>query len=315
MKDRIVEHPARYQLVPVAGTTDQFDFVPVPGTITEAGTDLSKENLLSDATAAALGLSGDPTVDYAILQIANNGLLRNRYYWEKYARSYTVNETPVSSRRVGNSTTTFYYSNSYTEANGAIELDSPSTIILDNGDSGNITLNNKYFTSSFDSHSIVYHGNNTALTVGGYDLYKECSILSVAITDTFDSIVWAYTSDGYPDFSTEDGYYYIPLGKLEMCSQIATGSYTGTGTFGSSNKNSIVSSFAVKMIFIISDTDGDFGFIIPASATGFVQVVNSQYAGKNVVSVSGNTTYWYNASDYNPQLNASGKTYRYVIVG
>ena len=35
--NRVVEFPNRYQLVPVPGTTDVFDFVPVPGTITNAG--------------------------------------------------------------------------------------------------------------------------------------------------------------------------------------------------------------------------------------------------------------------------------------
>ncbi len=61
MTDRVVEHPGRYQLVPVAGTTDQFDLVAVPGTVTAAGTTLNKENLLTDATATALGL--DPEDD------------------------------------------------------------------------------------------------------------------------------------------------------------------------------------------------------------------------------------------------------------
>lgn len=37
-KDRVVQYPQRFKMVPVAGTTDQFDFVPVPGEVAEIGT-------------------------------------------------------------------------------------------------------------------------------------------------------------------------------------------------------------------------------------------------------------------------------------
>ena len=55
MKDRVVEHPARYQLVPVAGTTDTFDLIPVPGVVTEEGDDISKATLLEDDTVNNVG--------------------------------------------------------------------------------------------------------------------------------------------------------------------------------------------------------------------------------------------------------------------
>ena len=68
MKDRVVQFPHRYQLVPVAGETNVYDFVPVPGVITEAGTPLNKANLLSGATADLYGLTGeDATVDRAFV--------------------------------------------------------------------------------------------------------------------------------------------------------------------------------------------------------------------------------------------------------
>jgi hypothetical protein len=44
-KDRIVEHPRRYQLVPVAGQDGVFDFVPVTGEVTEVGTLVNSFNL------------------------------------------------------------------------------------------------------------------------------------------------------------------------------------------------------------------------------------------------------------------------------
>ena len=40
IKNRVVEHAARYELTLVSGTT--YDLVEVPGTITEAGTDVDR---------------------------------------------------------------------------------------------------------------------------------------------------------------------------------------------------------------------------------------------------------------------------------
>lgn len=67
MKDRVVQHPHRYQLVPVSGQSDTYDIIAKPGTITEAGTPINKATLLSDETAALYGLTGeDATVDGAL---------------------------------------------------------------------------------------------------------------------------------------------------------------------------------------------------------------------------------------------------------
>lgn len=66
MKDRIVEHPNRYSLEPVDAAEGVVDLIPFPGYVTEPGTPLNKGTLLSDETAAALGLAGDPTVDEAL---------------------------------------------------------------------------------------------------------------------------------------------------------------------------------------------------------------------------------------------------------
>ena len=45
VKDRLVQFPSRYRLLPVGGTTDTFDLVPITGVITETGTPINKEFL------------------------------------------------------------------------------------------------------------------------------------------------------------------------------------------------------------------------------------------------------------------------------
>ena len=68
MKDRIVEYPHRYKLVPAG--EDFADLIPAPGFVTQEGTPLNKAALLSDETAAALGLTQeDPTVDGALMAL------------------------------------------------------------------------------------------------------------------------------------------------------------------------------------------------------------------------------------------------------
>lgn len=70
MKDRIPLYPGRVKLNPVAGEANTFDMVRADQP-TQEGTALNKENLLSDETAAALGLAGDPTVNDALKKLPN----------------------------------------------------------------------------------------------------------------------------------------------------------------------------------------------------------------------------------------------------
>lgn len=70
MTDRIVEFPNRYLLTLPDGTSILVNLTPEPGEIIDAGTLLNKLTLLSDNTAAMLGLtSADPTVNEALAQV------------------------------------------------------------------------------------------------------------------------------------------------------------------------------------------------------------------------------------------------------
>lgn len=70
IKDRQVQYPNRFRLTAVEGQPGVYDLEAVPGVVTEAGTALSKANLLTDATAGLLGLTGDPTIDDALVKLA-----------------------------------------------------------------------------------------------------------------------------------------------------------------------------------------------------------------------------------------------------
>lgn len=116
--------------------------------------------------------------------------------------------------------------------------------------------------------------------------------------------------------------------------QIATGSYTGTGTYGSSNPNTLICPFAAKLLvmpglytsasaFIPCGGYNTQGFIplvaISPLTTNYVGGVgpglqwstSKPYAKK---SEDGKTIYWYNSAA-DAQMNYSGYIYPYVFIG
>lgn len=68
MKDRVPTYPGRVRLIPVAGQANTYDMIRADSPQQE-GTPINKANLLDDATAEKLGLSGDPTVSQALAGI------------------------------------------------------------------------------------------------------------------------------------------------------------------------------------------------------------------------------------------------------
>lgn len=75
MNNRLVQFPNRYKLVST-GEADTYEVIPSPGEVTDLGTPLNKETLLSDPVAARYGLNTDGTLTQAfernVQQIAAN---------------------------------------------------------------------------------------------------------------------------------------------------------------------------------------------------------------------------------------------------
>lgn len=71
MRDRVPQYPGRVQLVPVTGQTNTYD-MSLADSPSVTGTPLNKANLLTDATATALGLdpNDDPSVNDAFATLA-----------------------------------------------------------------------------------------------------------------------------------------------------------------------------------------------------------------------------------------------------
>ena len=108
--------------------------------------------------------------------------------------------------------------------------------------------------------------------------------------------------------------------------RIATGSYVGSGKYGSSNPTSLTFPFAPKLVVILSSDSSYFGptgsaniysswmIAMPGITKAYVGYGNSN--AENIVSFSGNTMSWYATSaNAGGQCNASNTHYYYVALG
>ena len=100
--------------------------------------------------------------------------------------------------------------------------------------------------------------------------------------------------------------------------KIATGSYTGTGTYGSDNPCSLTFDFEPKILIIMPNTTASqpySGYWIQGSNWMMVNWVGSSYSNfRNEMTVSGNKATWYSTSAINKQLNESNYTYYYIAL-
>lgn len=116
-----------------------------------------------------------------------------------------------------------------------------------------------------------------------------------------------------------DDVFHNLLGQLGDKARIATGSYTGTGTFGSSNPNSLTFEFEPKVVFIGAGTTNTFSIVMVRGGASTGLILGDDYRGYQVVSWNENTVTWYlgytqrEAADM--QLNERGITYYYAAIG
>lgn len=132
------------------------------------------------------------------------------------------------------------------------------------------------------------------------------------------TIIFKHSADrnAYPDSGTVDGETYtylgVPFEKLPMAGRVETGSYTGTGTYGESNKSSLTFSFNPQIVIIQS---GEYLCVMLNGGSG---VVHWRNASPTLTTTWGDRTVsWYyssgNSADY--QMNGMNVKYRYIAIG
>ena len=114
-------------------------------------------------------------------------------------------------------------------------------------------------------------------------------------------------------FTDGNGYTYTYLGQLGNKVQIATGSYTGTGSFNTSYPNSLTFDFVPKFLAVASIDVAYLGFCAPL-ATG--QTIGVQVDGKNLfIATDATTVTWYSVYDASHQANTHSAQYYYLAIG
>ena len=224
------------------------------------------------------------------------------------------------------------------------------------GDPGNIYYlpNGATYGKEFDLplQTISYQTSNVSLQVDGVSVKAQKVSVSTEISDW--EYVFSDSRNAYPDFGEKDGYEYqylgVPFENARESTKISIGSYIGTGKYGKSNPNRIVTGFKVRMLMIFQERDSA-GSISPYN-TKYLSPVFS-YGSEIIwfISPPGSTAYfvsncrrldpenpllikmdfnddnvsWYVVSDGIPagnvqsgdigQYNRSGITYHYLALG
>lgn len=334
MKDRISLYPNRVKLVPVEGQENTYDMVRADSP-TDPGTPLSKANLLSDLVAEVFGLGSDavPNDVLDLLSRFHRGL-GDEHLWSvapavgRYQlRLEELDET-------------------YGEEHGSAFVSNNAIVqvaddVLVNGETGDVTLVSPQkvtISLSMDPSQLVGKYLKTVTTEAGLTegwIYKclACEPESVYTRLTAQHVTSVYVTagdvykyvnspreDAYPP-EEDDGNVYNYLGQLGGGVQIVTGSYVGTGTYGTNNRNSLTFSFVPKMVWLDILTVSGFNSV-PQYYILFQGCTEGFSFGHNdhlTVAWSGRTVTWYfgksDSSGAKYQFNTKGQTYHYMAIG
>lgn len=330
MQDRVPLYPGRVTLTPVSGQANTYDLTRADQP-TQEGTPLNKASLLKDATAALFGLGTDAVPDDAFkeLGVFKRDLV-NYYVWAKAEPDYlgpgSIIDYGAEWRSIctlSNTSLYIYYSDSYTVVNGNAVLTNPSSVA-----GKDFTSNVDWFKPPIIGKYIQLINSSTYPAEGYKEVYKQAPngdfkyenstsfgnyLTLLSNFQTMPGNIIGYVLTPTNEAPTESGYVFKSMGKLGGKSLIATGSYKGTGTYGSSNPNSLTFEFNPKLVLV--NDNGQYGLIAIKGSAGALAAANTM---QQYVSWGSNTVSWYcngTRLSANNQYNANGTTYNYIAIG
>ena len=300
----------------------------------------TRSEILSDDTKTLFGLDKDSVPDQIFNLIGNKLYNPNIIYrWKRTKTTITYGPYSVAGRATKvcdinpymSSKPTFRYS---ATMNNNGNLNNQSTVTLQGASVGNQTdlmrtlgSNFWYINSSGDGlTSISSYGpwrgptyvDNNSITAYRVTINSQSSTQTEYVSSTNPS--------AYPNSGTQDGWTYTKLSPItSKLSNLATGTYTGTGTAGSNNKNSLTFDFEPLMLIVYQS---DIGLCPYAGQSAWfnsffwghgqttVYVTNTNGRYQNTVAVDNKTINWYNTSNNATfQLNVNNTVYNYICLG
>lgn len=122
------------------------------------------------------------------------------------------------------------------------------------------------------------------------------------------------SSTTYPEDGQQGDYRYTRLGQIGGAARIETGSYVGTGTYGSSTPNSLTFGFDPMVVFLSPEVPNRNSSFITA-LKGNTSALDAN-TGYNInISWGIKTMSWSSGKDEYVQYNKSGMRYFYVAIG
>ena len=307
---------------------------------------LNKASLQRDETANLFGLGNNVVIDDLFSWIGQY----NTHWWSRkkdqsYYEAKLGNKYPYADGYSQNNV--IIYDEVTASSTNVITLKTADSVSVDL--SGNVTLVNptvyennrseydymwyvtqwvagKYCQVSAKTDSLaeneVFFVPSTAqfwlynTQVGASEAYQVISVLIQAGETTY---VHSTDQNAYPDSGVVDGYEYqylgVPFQNAVTAPKIATGSYAGTGTYGSSNPNSLTFDFEPKLVLLSQNYNNGIHVAPLIRGSNYAGVQNSANTTVLTVSWNGNSVYWYSKDSAALQFNNSNRTYAYVAIG
>ncbi|MBO5728184.1 MAG: hypothetical protein J6Q14_07760 [Oscillospiraceae bacterium] len=97
--------------------------------------------------------------------------------------------------------------------------------------------------------------------------------------------------------------------------RLATGSYTGTGTYGEANPVTLTFPFKPKLFFSFQGDLSDLFVLVHSGNTQYVAPDRSSSDYTMYFSWTNNSISWYNKHNAFSQLNTKDKEYHYLAIG
>ena len=322
MRNRQPTYPGRVKLISVDGEANTFDLIRADEP-TDPGTPLNKNTLLTDQTAATMGLDSEATPNEMFAQMQ---YLSNNYVWHRIASDivYTVSESEPVSHEIssnGNSSNINDFAYSGRSFGTGYVLNKDGSLSL----TGVFTPEKKpnYSNLSYwDSIILVYMKVDDTLyriteqnSGGSNFMYYKATQFIVTEHEAGEDLGYVNSPapTAYPP-EEDDGITYELLGRVGKGMsrvKVVYGSYTGDGaktrTFEFDGKpvlmiieGSSYSQSAIKQIYI-----RDASFSAPLGSASESYVHSLTWNEKSVTA---------SASDYFYYINYAGRKFNYVAL-
>lgn len=265
---------------------------------------------IPDSITSMLGIPAPGTINRALNVLANVG---NLHVWEKEKGELYKVEVTSSEAYAKFVLNTTFYKTAWTK-NGSVVL-TDAVLVTEISYEFAANMIGCYMVSSESIYCVI----TSVDTVSTDGITVKLAVIEPGETTLIHGVDLEYVTSSeksaYPDGSLQDGYYYNYLGQLGGGVRIEVGSYVGTGTYGSSNPNSLTFGFNPKLVIIAP----------PSFRNCFTWVHGTDKVGTSLdgdgpgygcyTSLSGKTLSYYADKSQSSQMNSNGLIYNYIAIG